>query len=115
MAIDVKSEKLEELVDPNAEVEQVATGFTFTEGPIWNPTERVPATSATCRATSAARSEDGGVTEVREALQQVQRHDARRRGQPARLRARHELARARAPRDGLASARPRLRTTRARS
>ena len=39
MAVDVKSEKLTELVDPNAEVQQLATGFTFTEGPIWHPTE----------------------------------------------------------------------------
>jgi gluconolactonase len=36
LAIDMKSEKLAELIDPGAEVEQVATGFTFTEGPIWN-------------------------------------------------------------------------------
>ena len=36
MAINVKSEKLGELIDPSAEVEQLATGFTFTEGPIWN-------------------------------------------------------------------------------
>jgi gluconolactonase len=35
MAIAVHSEELRELVDENAEVEQVATGFTFTEGPIW--------------------------------------------------------------------------------
>jgi gluconolactonase len=33
----VRSEKLRELVDESAEVEQVATGFTFTEGPIWMP------------------------------------------------------------------------------
>jgi hypothetical protein len=36
LAIKVKSEVLEELIDPAAEVEEVATGFTFTEGPIWN-------------------------------------------------------------------------------
>jgi gluconolactonase len=36
MAVDVKSEKLYELVDADAEVEKLATGFTFTEGPIWN-------------------------------------------------------------------------------
>jgi gluconolactonase len=35
MAIAAHSEELHELVDENAEVEQVATGFTFTEGPIW--------------------------------------------------------------------------------
>ena len=37
MAVDVHSEKLRELVDENAEVEQIATGFNFTEGPIWMP------------------------------------------------------------------------------
>jgi gluconolactonase len=36
LSITVKSDKLSELIDPNAEVERVATGFTFTEGPIWN-------------------------------------------------------------------------------
>jgi len=35
MAVSVLSEKLRELVGENAEVEQIATGFTFTEGPIW--------------------------------------------------------------------------------
>jgi gluconolactonase len=35
VAIAVNSEKLRQLVDEGAEVEQVATGFTFTEGPIW--------------------------------------------------------------------------------
>jgi gluconolactonase len=35
MAVAVHSEKLRMLVDEDAEVEQIATGFTFTEGPIW--------------------------------------------------------------------------------
>lgn len=39
MGVDVKSDALLELVDGDAEVEQVATGFTFTEGPIWNHAE----------------------------------------------------------------------------
>ena len=39
MAITVKSEALADLIDPGAEVERVATGFTFTEGPIWNKHE----------------------------------------------------------------------------
>ena len=34
MAVVAHSEKLSELVDENAEVEQLATGFMFTEGPI---------------------------------------------------------------------------------
>jgi gluconolactonase len=37
VAIAVNSEKLRQLVDEDAEVERVATGFTFTEGPIWMP------------------------------------------------------------------------------
>src|SRR5205085_1969913 len=37
VAVDVRSEKLAELVDENVEVEQLGSGFTFTEGPIWNP------------------------------------------------------------------------------
>ena len=35
MPVAVQSEKVRQLVDENAEVEQIATGFTFTEGPIW--------------------------------------------------------------------------------
>ena len=36
MALDVRSEKLNDLVE-GAEVEKVASGFTFTEGPVWVP------------------------------------------------------------------------------
>ena len=36
MSVAVKSEKLRELIDEDAAVEQLGTGFTFTEGPIWN-------------------------------------------------------------------------------
>jgi gluconolactonase len=36
LAINLISESLAELIDPAAEVERVATGFTFTEGPLWN-------------------------------------------------------------------------------
>jgi gluconolactonase len=35
----VKSDALRELVDTEAEVEQLGTGFTFTEGPVWNAEE----------------------------------------------------------------------------
>src|SRR5437764_12396287 len=35
MAVAVLSEQVRELVDEGAEVEQIATGFAFTEGPIW--------------------------------------------------------------------------------
>ena len=35
MPVKVLSERVRELVDENVEVEQIATGFMFTEGPIW--------------------------------------------------------------------------------
>jgi gluconolactonase len=37
VSVDVRSEGILRLVDENVEVEQLGTGFTFTEGPIWNP------------------------------------------------------------------------------
>lgn len=37
MSVDVRAEKIRRLVDENVEVEQLGTGFTFTEGPIWSP------------------------------------------------------------------------------
>jgi gluconolactonase len=37
MPVAVESEKIRELVSEDVEVEQVATGFMFTEGPIWMP------------------------------------------------------------------------------
>ncbi len=37
MSIAAYSEQLHELVASDAQVEQIATGFTFTEGPIWMP------------------------------------------------------------------------------
>jgi gluconolactonase len=39
VGIDVKSRAIHELVEEGASVEQLATGFTFTEGPIWNKWE----------------------------------------------------------------------------
>src|SRR4051812_7044758 len=40
MAVVAHSERLRELVDPTAEVERIATGFEFVEGPIWNAEDR---------------------------------------------------------------------------
>jgi gluconolactonase len=37
MGVQVKADAFLELVDESGEVEQLGTGFTFTEGPIWNP------------------------------------------------------------------------------
>src|ERR1043165_2423900 len=40
MAVVALDKRLEELVDPEARVEQIATGYTFTEGPVWNSKEQ---------------------------------------------------------------------------
>ena len=37
MSVRAESDQLHELIDESAKVEQIGTGFTFTEGPIWNP------------------------------------------------------------------------------
>jgi gluconolactonase len=39
MAHDILSPAARELIEPDARVEQLATGFTFTEGPVWHPIE----------------------------------------------------------------------------
>jgi gluconolactonase len=39
VSIKIKSQLLEVLIDPGAEVDRVLTGFTFTEGPVWNQRE----------------------------------------------------------------------------
>ena len=64
MAVDVKSDKLYELVDRGAEVEQLATGFTFTEGPIWNKQGRFLLFSDMPGDTRRRWDEQTGITEV---------------------------------------------------
>ena len=39
LGIEAKSDAIYELVEQGSSVERLATGFTFTEGPIWHPTE----------------------------------------------------------------------------
>ena len=39
--IDVKSSVMNELVEAGTRIEQLGTGFTFTEGPIWHPEEQL--------------------------------------------------------------------------
>jgi gluconolactonase len=39
-AVEVNDPELLRLIDPDAPVEQLCTGFRFTEGPIWNPKEQ---------------------------------------------------------------------------
>lgn len=40
MQVEIAAPAMSELIDPDVEVERLCTGFTFTEGPIWNPREQ---------------------------------------------------------------------------
>ena len=65
MTVAVKSPKLNELIDEDAEVEQLGTGFTFTEGPVWNPRGNFLLFSDMPGDVRRRWDEQNGVTEVR--------------------------------------------------
>ena len=90
MAVTAKSDRLYELVDRDAEVEQLGTGFTFTEGPVWNKEGEFLLFSdmpGTTPALGRLRRRGRG----REAQQQGQRHGLRAGRTAARVRARDQL------------------------
>jgi gluconolactonase len=61
VSVTATSSKLYELVDEDVQVEQLGTGFTFTEGPIWHPTEHHLLFSDMPGDTRRKWSEAGGV------------------------------------------------------
>ena len=63
--IDAKSDAIFELVEEGSAVEQLATGFTFTEGPIWHPGDGVLYFSDMPGDVRRKVTLDGHVTEVR--------------------------------------------------
>ena len=65
MTIQVNSPRLHDVVDPEAEVEQVATGFEFTEGPVWNGIEGFLLFSDVSGDVTVRWSEDDGATDWR--------------------------------------------------
>ena len=79
MAVTANSDELYELVDEGAHVEQLATGFTFTEGPIWHPTQHHLLFSDMPGDVRRRWSEADGVERGHAPERQVQRHDLRRR------------------------------------
>jgi gluconolactonase len=64
VALDVRSAGLLELVAEDAELEQIGTGFTFTEGPLWHPVEHYLLFSDMPGDVRRRWSETDGVTEV---------------------------------------------------
>lgn len=65
MGIKVISQGVAELIDTNAAVERLATGFLFTEGPLWDPAEQALYFSDMPGDVMRKWSEAGGVREVR--------------------------------------------------
>ena len=63
--IDAKSDAIYELVEEGSGVERLATGFTFTEGPIWHPTEHHLLFSDMPGDVRRKYTPDGTVVEVR--------------------------------------------------
>src|SRR5437870_12324318 len=66
MAINAQSNKLFELIDREDKLERLATGFVFTEGPIWNATEACLYFSDMPGDTRRRWSEADGITVVRQ-------------------------------------------------
>jgi gluconolactonase len=64
VSVRAESDQLHELVDAKAEVERIGTGFTFTEGPIWNPRGNFLLFSDMPGDTRRRWDEQSGVTEV---------------------------------------------------
>jgi gluconolactonase len=64
VSVRAESDQLHELIDANAEVEQIGTGFTFTEGPIWNPSGNFLLFSDMPGDTRRRWDDQSGVTEV---------------------------------------------------
>jgi gluconolactonase len=62
--IDARSQAIYELLEEGSEVEQRATGFTFTEGPVWHPTEHHLLFSDMPGDVRRRYTEDGTVVEV---------------------------------------------------
>ena len=65
LGIEAKSDAIYELVEEGAQVERLATGFTFTEGPIWHPTEHYLLFSDMPGDVRRKYTPDGTVVEVR--------------------------------------------------
>ena len=64
MIHDVRRNEFTSLVDPDAPVRQIGSGFTFTEGPIWHPTEHYLLFSDMPGDLRRRWDEAGGVREV---------------------------------------------------
>jgi gluconolactonase len=65
LGIEANSDAIYELVEEGSQVVQVATGFTFTEGPIWHPTEQYLLFSDMPGDVRRKYTPDGTVVEVR--------------------------------------------------
>ena len=53
-----------DIIEPNAQVRQIGTGFTFTEGPLWHPVDQSLIFSDMPAAVRRRWSPDAGVEEI---------------------------------------------------
>jgi gluconolactonase len=65
LGVEAKSDAIFELVEEGAQVERLATGFTFTEGPIWHPTAHYLLFSDMPGDVRRKYTPDGTVVEIR--------------------------------------------------
>lgn len=65
MTVEILSPAMRDLIDGDAPVELLCTGFTFTEGPIWNPREACLYFSDMPADVRRRWREPDGVTEIR--------------------------------------------------
>jgi gluconolactonase len=65
LAVEVVDKRLLELVDPDVKVEQIATGFVFTEGPVWHSRDRTLTFSDVRTGIMRRWSEVEGANEIR--------------------------------------------------
>jgi sugar lactone lactonase YvrE len=64
MSVEAKSDQIWDLLEADASVDQVATGFTFTEGPIWHPRDQYLLFSDMPADIRRKYSPDGSVVEM---------------------------------------------------
>jgi gluconolactonase len=63
--VEVKSERLAQVIDPGASLEQLASGFWFTEGPVWDPKQSTLFFSDMPGDVRRSWSAEAGVAEIR--------------------------------------------------
>jgi gluconolactonase len=65
MNVDIRDDRFTQIIEPTAELEKIATGFDFLEGPIWHPGEKSVIFSDILGNSIFRWNENGGVSQLR--------------------------------------------------